>query len=64
MIKFRLKNYNEFRYWWIRWHDYISIMINEFPILLVRRYDWLDKNESTWLITFIGFSMSRIVKDK
>jgi hypothetical protein len=38
-MKFTKQNYNEFKYH-LRWHDYISIIINEFPIFLIRRYDW------------------------
>lgn len=37
-MKFNLQNYNEFKNG-VRWHDYISVMINEFSIILLRRYD-------------------------
>ncbi len=37
-MKFRLQNYNEFKDG-IGWHDYFSFIINEFAILLVRKYE-------------------------
>lgn len=46
--------YNEFRLW-MRWHDYFSIMIHNFPIVLVRRYDWMDSESSTYAILICGF---------
>jgi len=49
--------YTEFKNW-IRIVDYVSIMIYDFPILLVRKYDWMDKKESTYLVCFLGFSKS------
>lgn len=49
--------YNEFRDCWLRWHDYISIMVHNFPILLIRRYDWLDVRESTYIVIFCGFNL-------
>jgi hypothetical protein len=36
---FNLQNYNEFQ-GGVRWHDYVALMVNEFPVLLVRRYDF------------------------
>jgi len=54
-ISFR-KNYNEFRNVWLRWHDYVSIMINEFPILQIRRYDWLEVETRSWLIRVLCFT--------
>lgn len=56
MSFFKLQNYNEFNSW-MRWHDYFSIMINEFPVILIRRYDWLEgTGESyTFLVQFMGF---------
>ena len=57
-IRFR-PNYNEFKSH-VRWHDYFSLMINEFPILLIRRYDWFDDNEHTLSISFLIFNYTRI----
>jgi len=53
-MKFKWQNYNEFHSE-VRWHDYVSVMINEFPILLVRRYDWVIEMQSTWLVQVLGF---------
>ena len=50
---FTLKNYNEFK-GSVRWHDYISIMFNEFPVILVRRYDWLDTERYTFMVQLFG----------
>jgi SRSO17 transposase len=54
----RWQNYNEFR-GWVRWHDYFSFMVNEFAILLVRRYDWFDHNPptSTFIVTVCGVNV-------
>ena len=51
--------YNEFN-GHIRIHDYFSIMINQFPILVVRKYDNphsenADMDAHTWLGIF-GFT--------
>jgi hypothetical protein len=50
---FTLKNYNEFK-GPVRWHDYISIMFNEFPVILVRRYDWFDTERYTFMVQLFG----------
>ena len=50
---FTLKNYNEFK-GPVRWHDYISIMFNEFPVMLVRRYDWFDTERYTFMVQLFG----------
>ncbi len=43
-MKFLWQNCNDFNSG-IRWHDYLSIMINEFPIILVRKYDWPSEGD-------------------
>lgn len=53
---FTLKNYNEFK-GTVRWHDYISIMFNEFPVILVRRYDWFDTERYTFMVQLFGFKV-------
>lgn len=52
----RIQNYNEFRTW-TRWHDYFAFLIHEFPILLIRRYDWMDKESSTLMVQVLGFKV-------
>jgi hypothetical protein len=55
---FRLQNYNEFKDS-VRWHDYFSIMVNEFPVL-VRKYDLRIQMTSlllwfrSWVLKFIS----------
>lgn len=49
--------YNEFRECWMRWHDYVSIMVHNFPIVLVRRYDWLEEETSTLSVILFGFRL-------
>jgi hypothetical protein len=51
------RNYNEFRNVWISWQDKISITIFDFPILLVRKYEWLDKERSNWLVQVLGVDL-------
>lgn len=53
---FTLKNYNEFK-GPVCWHDYISIMFNEFPVVLVRRYDWFDTERYTFMVQLFGFKV-------
>ena len=48
------RNYNEFRNVWFGWQDKISITILDFPILLVRKYEWLEKERSNWLVQVMG----------
>lgn len=60
MFKFRLQNYNEFRNH-VSWHDYFTIMVNEFAVILVRRYDWLETEEYTFVVTVMGFDVFRRV---
>jgi len=51
------RNYNEFRNVWISWQDKISITILDFPILLVRKYEWLEKERSNWLVQVMGVDL-------
>ena len=51
------RNYNEFKNVWFSWQDKISIMIFDFPILLVRKYQWLEKEKSNWLIQVLGIDL-------
>jgi len=41
----------------MRWHDYLAIMVNEFPIILIRKYDWLDTEEYTFSVNILGFKV-------
>ena len=51
------KNHNEFRDVWFSWEDKISITILDFPILLVRKYEWLEKVKSNWLVQVMGVDL-------
>ncbi len=51
------KNFNEFRNTWFSWQDKISITILDFPILLVRKYEWLEKERSNWLVQVMGVDL-------
>ena len=51
------RNYNEFRNVWFGWQDKISITILDFPILLVRKYEWLEKERSNWLVQVMGIDL-------
>lgn len=51
------RNYNEFRNVWFGWQDKISITILDFPILLVRKYEWLEKERSNWLVQVMGVDL-------
>ena len=55
---FYLQNYNEFKDG-VRWHDYLAFVINEFPVLLIRRYDWPgDSDEAyTFMVQVLGFKI-------
>ncbi len=59
---FSLQNYNEF-HTWIRWHDYLSLIINEFPVILIRRYDWLDDGKITYMAQVLGLKIFLKVYD-
>ncbi|NWG03587.1 MAG: hypothetical protein HXY44_12100 [Syntrophaceae bacterium] len=51
------RNYNEFRDVWFGWQDKISITILDFPILLVRKYEWIEKERSNWLVQVMGVDL-------
>ena len=51
------RNYNEFRNTWLRWSDKLSVMTNDFPIILIRKYDWLEEEKSNWLIQVMGINL-------
>ncbi len=51
------RNYNEFRSVWFSWQDKISITILDFPIVLVRKYEWLEKETSNWLVQIMGVDL-------
>lgn len=51
------RNYNEFRDAWFSWQDKISITIFDFPMLLVRKYEWLEKERSNWLVQIMGVDL-------
>jgi len=59
---FSLQNYNEFNQH-VRWHDYISIMFNEFPVILVRRYDWFDTERYTFMVQLFGLRVYQKIGD-
>lgn len=59
-MKFNIQNCNDFKS--VSWHDYFSIIINEFAIILIRRYDWPDHPkystvDYTFEIQIFGFSV-------
>ena len=50
------KWYNEYRGNW-RIHDYFSLMINQFPIMVIRRMDNPhDEDPGVFIIGFFGFT--------
>ena len=51
------RNHNEFRNVWFSWEDKISIMIMDFPILLIRKYEWLENERSNWLVQVMGVDL-------
>jgi hypothetical protein len=51
------RNYNEFRDVWFSWEDKISITIFDFPILLIRKYEWLEKERSNWLVQIMDVDL-------
>ena len=57
-MKFTTQNYNEFKNG-VRWHDYFAIMINEFPVILVRKYDWPHDSDDryTFIVQVLGFKV-------
>ena len=59
-MKFNLQNCNDFKS--VSWHDYFSIIVNEFAILLIRKYDWPDHPKHltadyTFTIQILGFTV-------
>lgn len=63
-MKFKLQNYNEFKHW-VRWYDYFSIMIHEFPVILFRRYDFLNQKDDMYsilVIELLGFTIYNSAK--
>jgi hypothetical protein len=56
MKRFHLQNYNEFKSK-MRWHDYFAFVLHEFPVLLIRRYDWMDEERSTLKIQLLGWKV-------
>ena len=50
----------------IRIHDYFSLMIDQFPILVVRRYDdpHSKSNWVTYSVGILGFTFNKKVKDE
>jgi hypothetical protein len=61
VMKFRLQNYNEFNHF--RWHDYFSIVINEFPVVLVRKYEWYEDNRYAFVVQVFGFEVYQRIGD-
>ena len=57
-MKFTTQNYNEFKDG-VRWHDYFAIMVNEFPVILVRKYDWTHAIPYQWtfVVQVLGFDI-------
>jgi len=61
MKRFRFQNHNEFESK-MAWHDYFAFNINEFAIVLIRRYDWMDREKpdeesSTFIIILFGWTI-------
>lgn len=61
VMKFRLQNYNEFNHFC--WHDYFSIVINEFPVVLVRKYEWYEDNKYSLVVQVFGFEVYQRIGD-
>lgn len=59
---FKLQNYNEFN-GPVRWHDYFTIMINEFSVIQIRRYDWYDLGQYTFMVRVLGFNLFQKIGD-
>lgn len=59
---FRMQNYNEFK-GHVRWHDYFAIMVNEFPVVLVRRYEWMDTERYTFTVQVFGTTLFKRIGD-
>lgn len=50
---------SEFRETWIRISDKLSVMIFDFPILLYRKFDFLDNEMSTIIFIVFGFTIHK-----
>ena len=58
------KWYNEY-HTGIRIHDYFSLMINQFPVVVIRKYDQ-PHSESRWVnysIGILGFTFSKLIDE-
>ena len=49
---------------WLSWEDKISITILDFPLLLVCKYEWLEKERSNWLVQAIGVKLLPFITRK
>ena len=62
---FNLQNYNEFKNG-VRWHDYFAFIINEFPVLLIRKYDWPGDDDEAYTVTVmvqvLGFKIYQRIR--
>lgn len=43
--------------YFIHWHDYFSFTIHDFPLLLIRRYEFMNAEKSIYLIQFFGITL-------
>lgn len=59
---FHLQNYNEFK-GGVRWRDYVNLTLNDFSVIVIRRYDWLDWEQSTYLVQLFGVVVFNKLKD-
>ena len=50
---------NEYNRTWIRWRDYCSLVVFNFPIFMIRVYEWPEdsKKKSTLSLAFLGFTI-------
>jgi len=55
---------NEFDRTYLRWSDIISLFVLNFPLLLIRWYQWPDKQKTTWLIAILGVNLSIPCEDR
>jgi hypothetical protein len=58
-IKWKGSIYNEMYVTWVKWHDYVSVIFNGFPIILVRRYDWLKSEAVSFSVFILGFRFEK-----
>jgi hypothetical protein len=61
-MKFIKQNYNEFNDG-VRWHDYFAFIINEFPVVLIRKYDWPHgrNDRYTFMVQVFGFKVYQYI---